>query len=214
MGQIWAFPEGVDAGCGHWRAKQFHGVAARAAAAAAAALPVGGFPGQKFPISFIPASSWKGGLPNLGCSPRGKLPGKGFLPGSSLKGVGTVDPRGGGDCWDYLQVVQMNSRELDPGFGLEGAWSLVPPPLPRAGNLSLGQATPSPIQPDPGHCQGWGVGNSLRKGEKLLYLRESLREEPMPRDVQQHTWPCRTLVVLQLSGISVWRGRSGPRAGG
>lgn len=37
----------------------------------------------------------------------------------------------------------------------------------------------------------------------------------MPRDVQQqHTWPCRTLVMLQLSGISVWRGQSDPRDGG
>lgn len=178
-------------------------------------------PNQKFPISFIPASSWKGGLPNLGRSPRGKLPGKGFLHGSSLKGVGTVDPRrrergkeGGGDCWDYLQVVQLNSqeRELDPGFGLEG--SEVLSHLPCHGQESLTRPGCSkPIQPDPEHCQGWGVGNSLSKDEKLLFLREFLREELMPRDVQQHTWPCRTSVVLQLSGISVWRGWNGTPQG-
>lgn len=90
LGQVWAFLEGVNAGCGHWRAKQFRGVAA---GEAAAALPVGGFPGQKCPdqkcpdqtipwsdntlISFVSVSS----LPNLGCSSQGKLPGKGFLHG-------------------------------------------------------------------------------------------------------------------------------------
>lgn len=36
----------------------------------------------------------------------------------------------------------------------------------------------------------------------------------MPRDEQQqHTWPCRTLVMLQLLGICVWRGQSDPRDG-
>lgn len=56
LGQVWAFPEGVNAGCGHWRAKQFHGVAA-GEAAAAAALPVGGFPDQECPDQTIPWSA-------------------------------------------------------------------------------------------------------------------------------------------------------------
>lgn len=54
LGQVWAFPEGVNAGCGHWRAKQLHGVAA---GEAAAALPVGGFPGQKFPDQKCPGQT-------------------------------------------------------------------------------------------------------------------------------------------------------------
>lgn len=41
----------------------------------------------------------------------------------------------------------------------------------------------SPIQPDPEHCQGWGVCDSLSK-DKKLFPREFVREELMPRDVQ------------------------------
>lgn len=81
-------------------------------------------PDQKFPISFIPASSWKGGLPNLGRSPRGKLPGKGFLHGSSLKGVGTVDPRRRekreGGRWGLLGLFSSCAAELT-GAGV-GPW--------------------------------------------------------------------------------------------